>query len=92
MTIQHLPQATLQDEHLQQLKGYIITGWPENKQKANFFCRIWITKENNVRFRGYFVSEKFKTFCRSLNIEQAFPLLYRHQSNGKVEANIKIVK
>ena len=31
MTIQHLQQATSQDDHLQQLKGYIIRGWPENK-------------------------------------------------------------
>ena len=28
-----------------------------------------------------FVSEKFKSFCRSINIEQAMSSLYHHQSN-----------
>ena len=28
-----------------------------------------------------FISEKFKNFCNSLNIEQAISLLYHHQSN-----------
>ena len=30
MMIQQLQQATSQDDHLQQLKDYIIGGWPEN--------------------------------------------------------------
>ena len=30
MSVQWIQQATAQDEHLQQLKGYIITGWPES--------------------------------------------------------------
>ena len=39
-----------------------------------------------------FVSDKFKTFCMSLNLEQAFSSSYHHQSNGQVEACIKFVK
>ena len=39
-----------------------------------------------------FISVKFKTFCKSLNIEQAFSSSYKHQSNGQVEACIKFVK
>ena len=31
MSIQQIQQATVQDEHLQWLKGYIIAGWPESK-------------------------------------------------------------
>ena len=31
---------------------------------------------------GNFVSGKFKTFCKSLNIEQAFSSSYHFQSNG----------
>ena len=38
-----------------------------------------------------FISDKFKTFCKSLNIEQAFSS-YHHQSNGQVEVCIKFVK
>ena len=33
ITIQQLHQATLQDNHLQQLEKYIIRGWPENKDQ-----------------------------------------------------------
>ena len=33
MTIQQLQQGTSQDDHLQQLKCYIIRGWPENKDQ-----------------------------------------------------------
>ena len=33
MSILQIQQATAQDEHLQHLKGYIIVGWPENKDQ-----------------------------------------------------------
>ena len=33
ITIQQLQQATSQDDHLQQLKGYIIRSWPESKDQ-----------------------------------------------------------
>ena len=39
-----------------------------------------------------YVSDKFKTFCKSLSIEQTFFSSYHHQSNGQVEACIKFVK
>ena len=39
-----------------------------------------------------FISDKFKTFCKSLNIEWAFSSSYHHWSNGQVEACIKSVK
>ena len=41
---------------------------------------------------GNFISDKFKTFCKSLNIEQAFSSSCHHQSNGHVEACIKFIK
>ena len=41
---------------------------------------------------GNFISDKLKTFCKSLNIEQVFSLSYNHQSNGQVQAYIKYVK
>ena len=41
---------------------------------------------------GNFVSEKFKEFCRNLNIEQAVSSTYDHQSNEQVDACIKIIK
>ena len=31
MTVHDIQQATSQGQHLQCLKGYIIQGWPENR-------------------------------------------------------------
>ena len=39
-----------------------------------------------------FVSEKFRSFCSSLNIELAVSSSYHHQSNGHVDACIKFIK
>ena len=39
-----------------------------------------------------FVLEKFRHFCRSINVEQAVSLAYHHQSNGQVKACIKFIK
>ena len=39
-----------------------------------------------------FISDKFKTFCKSLNIEQAFSSPYHHHSNGQMEVCIKFLK
>ena len=33
MSIKQQQQAASQDDYLQQLKGYIIIGWPENKDQ-----------------------------------------------------------
>ena len=38
------------------------------------------------------VSERFRQFYKSINIEQAVSLAYHHQSNGQVEACIKFIK
>ena len=39
-----------------------------------------------------FISDKFKQFCRQLNIAQTITSSYHHHSNGQVEACIKFVK
>ena len=39
-----------------------------------------------------FVSEKFRSFCNSLNIEEAMSSSNHHQSNGQVKACIKFIK
>ena len=62
-----------------------------------FMCKIifaeyGILKKIMSDSGGNFISDKFKTFCKNLNIEQAFLSLYHHLSNGQVEACIKFVK
>ena len=39
-----------------------------------------------------FISEKFRQFCRQLNIKQTITSSCHHQCNGQVEACIKLVK
>ena len=39
-----------------------------------------------------FVSDKFRQFCKTINVEQAVSSVYHQQSNGQVEACIKFVK
>ena len=41
---------------------------------------------------GNFISDKFRQFCRCMNIEQVTSPSYHHQSNSQVEACIKFVK
>ena len=57
-----------------------------------FFFRIWLSKEKISDSGGNFISDIFKTFCRSLNIGQASLSSYHHQSNGPVEGCIKCIK
>ena len=39
-----------------------------------------------------FVSERFRQFCKSINVEQAVSSAYHHQSNGQVKVCIKFIK
>ena len=56
------------------------------------FSKYGLPKRIMSDVGGNFVSEKFKEFCRKLNIEQALPSSYHHQSNGQVEAYIQCIK
>ena len=52
----------------------------------SILCRLMSDAGTN------FVSEKFRSFCRSLNIEQARASLYHHQSNRQIKDCIKFIK
>ena len=39
-----------------------------------------------------FILDKFKKFCKNMNIEQATSSSYHHESSGQVEACIKFIK
>ena len=56
------------------------------------FAEYGIPKKNMSDSGSKYISDKFGTFCKSLNIEQVFLLSYHHQSNGQVEACIKFIK
>ena len=46
MSIQDLQKATLQDDHLQQLKDCIMRGWPQGKNKIPQKVRPYWTSES----------------------------------------------
>ena len=48
MSVPQLQQATAQDDHLQQLKGYIITGWPENTDQMLQDMRTYCTFQDDM--------------------------------------------
>ena len=82
MSVQQIQKATEQDEHLQWLKGYIIAGWTESKDQLHQDIRAYWsfrddmaviddqrTKKIMSDSGSNFISDKFKTLCKSLNIE-----------------------
>ena len=40
---------------------------------------------------GNFISDKFRQFCKSMNIEQVTSSSYHHQSNSQVEVFMEFV-
>ena len=56
------------------------------------FVEYRLPKKIMSNTAGNFVSDKFRTFCISLNIEQVISSSYHHQSNRQVEACIKFEK
>ena len=53
MSIQHIQQATAEDEHLQWQKGYIITDWTESKDQVHQDIRAyWSFKDDMAVIDG----------------------------------------
>ena len=55
-----------------------------------YFSEYGLSKNIASESDSNFVSDKFKNFCKNLNIEQAISSSYHHQNNGKVKACIVI--
>ena len=56
------------------------------------FAEYGLPKKIMLCSGGNFVSDKFRTFCKILNIQQEFSSSYHHDSNRQVEACVKFVK
>ena len=56
------------------------------------FSEFGLLKKIMSDVGGNIISDKFKQFCKNMNIEQATPSLYHCQSNGHIEACIKFIK
>ena len=56
----------------------------------SFFSEYRSPKKIMSHAGDNFISDKFKTFCRNLNTEQAVLSSYHHQSNGQVRGMYQI--
>ena len=56
------------------------------------FSEYHLPKKTISAAGGNFISDKFKRFCKNLNIEQEVSSSYHHQTNGQVEACSKFIK
>ena len=53
MSVQQIQRATAQDEHLQQLKGFIIAEWPESKEQVHQDIRaFWSFRDDMAVIDG----------------------------------------
>ena len=67
MKIQQLPQATSQNDHLQQLKDYIIRGWQENKdQIPQDMQTYWTFQDDMIVINGIIFKGRCVTIPESL--------------------------
>ena len=56
------------------------------------FSQFGLPKKITSDVGGNLISDKFKQFCKNMNIKQAKSSSCHHQSNGHVEACIKFIK
>ena len=49
------------------------------------FAEFWLPRKGVPDAGTSFISDKFRQFCRNLNIEQTITSSYHHQSKGQVE-------
>ena len=52
MSIQQIQEATVQDEHLQWLKCFIIAGWPESKDQQQDIRPYWSFRDDMAVIDG----------------------------------------
>ena len=72
--------------------GGVISRESHGNSKKSYLPEYGIPQRLMSDAGSNFVSEEFRSFCSSFNIEQVVSLLYHHQSNGQVEAYIKFIK
>ena len=48
ISVQQIQQATAQDKHLQQLKGFIIAGLPESKEEVHQGIRVYLSFRDDM--------------------------------------------
>ena len=60
--------------------------------KIIFFSEYCLPRRIMSETGSIFISDTFKWFCKSMNLEEAVLSLYNHQSKRQVEAWVKFIK
>ena len=86
MSIPQIQQATAQDEHLQWLKGYIITGWPEIKDQVQQDMRTyWSFKDDKAVIDGIIMMSKCDIIPEILKTQALDILHINHMGTEKTK-------
>ena len=86
MTIPQIQQATAQDDHLKLLKGYIIIGWPENKDQVPQEMRMyWTIQDHMVVIEGIMMKGRYVVIPKILKMQALDQLHVKHVGKEKTK-------
>ena len=84
MSIQQIQHATAQDEHLQQLKGFIIAGWPESKEQVHKDIRAYCSPRDDMPvIDGIIIKGKHVVITETLKQQALHQLHVNHMGIKK---------
>ena len=84
MSIPPIQQATAQHDHLKQLKGQIIIGWPENKDQIPQEIRTsWMSQDDMVVINGIIMKGRHAIIHKILKTQALDQLHVNHMGIGK---------
>ena len=70
MSVQQIQQATAQDEHLQQVKGFIIAGWPGSKYQVHHDIRAyWSFRDDMAVIDGIIMKGRHIVIPEALKLQ-----------------------
>ena len=91
VSMAEIQQASSQDDHLQQLKSFIIAGWPDTKDKLHADLRpYWLYRDELVVIDGIILKGRHIVIPNSLR-QQVLNQLLTHESVywSSINADIK---
>ena len=81
-----IQQESSQDAHLQQLKSFIITGWPDTKDELHADLRpYWLYREELVVIDGIILKGRHIVIPNSLRPQVLNQLHTNHMGIGKTK-------
>ena len=86
MSVQQIQQATAQDKHLQQLKEFIIAGWPEIKEQVHQDIRTyWSFRDDMAVIDGVILKGRHIVIPEALKQQVLDQLHINHMGTEKTK-------